>query len=67
MKHEISESSIRLREAIEKAIEDHKITRDEYDRIINIASEDGIIDNHEMALLRQLQQMIEEKEVRFVI
>ena len=67
MKHEISESSIRLREAIEKAIEDHKITREEYDRIINIASEDGVIDNHEMALLRQLQKMIEEKEVRFVI
>ena len=67
MEHEISESSIRLREAIEKAIEDHKITREEYDRIISIATEDGVIDNHERALLRQLQQMIEEKEVRFVI
>lgn len=67
MKHEVSESSLRLREAIEKAIEDHKITRDEYDRIINIATEDGYIDQHEQALLSQLQQMIEEKEVRFVI
>lgn len=67
MKHEVSESSLRLREAIEKAIEDHKITREEYDRIINIATEDGYIDQHEQALLSQLQQMIEEKEVRFVI
>jgi len=66
MEHEISESSLRLREAIEKAIEDHKITREEYDRILNIALEDGYIDSHERALLSQLQQMIEEKEVRFV-
>lgn len=67
MENKISESSIRLRAMIEKAIEDHKITRDEYDKIINIASEDGHIDRHEQALLRELQQMIEEKEVRFVI
>ena len=67
MVHNISESAIRLREMIEKAIEDHKITRDEYDQIINIATEDGYIDQHEQALLRALQQMIEEKEVKFVI
>ncbi len=67
MKHQVSESSIRLREAIEKAIEDHKITREEYDKILNIATEDGYIDSHERALLQQLQQMIEDKEVRFVI
>lgn len=67
MKHEVSESSLRLREAIEKAIEDHKITREEYDKILNIATEDGYIDPHERALLQQLQQMIEDREVRFVI
>lgn len=67
MVHNISESSIRLREVIEKAIEDHKITRDEYDKIINIATEDGYIDQHEQALLSELQKMIEEKEVKFVI
>lgn len=67
MVHNMSESSIRLREMIEKAIEDHKITRDEYDKILNIATEDGYIDRHEQALLRELQQMIEEKEVKFVI
>ncbi len=67
MDNKVSDSSIRLRKMIEKAIEDHKITRDEYDKILNIATEDGFIDRHEQALLRELQRMIEEKEVRFVI
>lgn len=67
MSQKVSESSIRLKEMIEKAIEDHKITRDEYDKIINTATEDGHIDQHEQALLRELQQMIEDKAVRFVI
>ena len=50
---------------IEKAIEDHIITRDEYDKIIHIATEDGVIDRHERALLSELQQMIEDKMVKF--
>lgn len=66
MDNKISESAIRLRKMIEKAIENHKITRDDYDKIIHIATEDGHIDRHEQALLSQLQQMIEDKEVRFV-
>ena len=61
----LSESSKMLREMIEKAIEDHIITRDEYDKIIHIATEDGFIDNHEKVLLQQLQQMIEDKSVKF--
>ena len=67
MPRKVSESSIRLKEMIEKAIEDHVITRDEYDQIINIATEDGHIDPDERALLSELQQMIEDKMVRFVI
>jgi hypothetical protein len=67
MDNKVSDSSIRLREMIEKAIEDHVITRDEYDKIINIATEDGIIDRHEQALLSELQQMIEDKMVKFVM
>ncbi|MBT3384360.1 MAG: hypothetical protein HN778_03215 [Prolixibacteraceae bacterium] len=65
MENKISDSSIRLREMIEKAIEDHIITRDEYDKIIHIATEDGVIDRHERALLSELQQMIEDKMVKF--
>jgi len=61
----ISESAARLKERIEKAIEDHKITHAEYDEIIHIAAEDGHIDPHEQALLRQLQEMIENGMVRW--
>ncbi|WP_297091756.1 hypothetical protein [uncultured Draconibacterium sp.] len=67
MNNKVSASSIRLKAMIEKAIEDHKITREEYDKILNIAAEDGYIDRHEQALLGQLQQMIEERHVKFVI
>jgi len=66
MPRKVSESSIRLKKMIVKAIEDLKITHDEYDQIINIATEDGHIDPDEKALLGQLQQMIEDKMVRFV-
>lgn len=62
----ISNSAQRLKEAILKAIEDHQITRDEYDEIINIATEDGHIDAQEKALLAELQNMIEDKSVKMV-
>lgn len=61
----ISESAKRLKEMIELAIEDHKITRDEYDQIINIATEDGYIDSQERVLLQQLQEMIENGMVKW--
>ena len=62
-----SESAGRARIMIEKAIEDHKITRAEMDTILNIVTEDGHIDPHEQALLNQLQEMIENKSVKFVL
>jgi uncharacterized membrane protein YebE (DUF533 family) len=62
----ISDSSQRLKEIILAAIEDHKITREEYDLIIHAATGDGHIDRHEQALLEQLQDMIENKTIRFV-
>lgn len=61
----VSESGERLRQMINKAIEDHVITPEEYDQIINIATEDGHIDAQEKALLAELQDMIESKMVRF--
>ena len=61
----LSESAQRLKEMIEKAIEDHKITRDEYDMIIHIATEDGHIDPQEQVLLQQLQEMIENGMVKW--
>ncbi len=61
----ISESAKRLKDSIEKAIEDGVITPEEYDQIIHIASEDNVIDRHEQALLQQLQEMLADKSVRF--
>ncbi len=62
-----SESAARLRKMIEKAIHDQKITRDEMDAILHIATEDSHIDPHEQALLDQLQEMIENKTVRYIL
>jgi tellurite resistance protein len=63
----VSESAGRLKERIKKAIEDEKITRAEMDAIIHIATEDGHIDAQEQALLNRLQQMIEDKTVKYVL
>ena len=62
-----SESAERLGKMIEKAIDDQKITRAEMDSILNIVTEDGHIDPHEQALLNQLQEMIENRSVKFVL
>jgi len=61
-----SSSARKLAEAINKAIEDHKITNTEYEKILHIANEDGVIDLEERALLSQLQEMIADKTVRRV-
>ncbi|HEX2394580.1 MAG TPA: hypothetical protein VHI78_04500 [Bacteroidales bacterium] len=55
-----------LRKIIEKAIEDHKITRAEYDLIIHQATEDGNIDRQEQALLKELQDMIDDRSIKIV-
>lgn len=62
----LSESAARLKKMIEKAIDDHQITRAEMDMILHIATEDSHIDRHEQALLDQLQEMIETKVVKIV-
>ncbi|MBN2485335.1 MAG: hypothetical protein JXB34_05135 [Bacteroidales bacterium] len=61
-----SESAGKLRELIEKAIEDHLVTRAEYDSIMAMAFDDGHIDRQEQALLSQLQEMIENKTVKII-
>ncbi|MFO7868121.1 MAG: hypothetical protein R6U95_02345 [Bacteroidales bacterium] len=60
----ISESAEELRKIILKAIDDHVITREEYDHIIHIATEDGVIDSQEQALLAELQNMINDGSVK---
>jgi len=61
----LSKSGEHLRKVINKAIEDHIITPEEYEEIIEISLEDGHIDAQERALLSELQKMIAHKEVIF--
>lgn len=61
-----SSSAKILAEAINRAIEDHIVSTSDYEEIMRIANEDGIIDPEERALLSQLQEMIADKTVRRV-
>ena len=61
-----SHSARKLRERIEQAIEDHELSRGELEEILHVVAEDGYEDPYENALLSQLQQMIENKEVKVV-
>jgi hypothetical protein len=63
----VSESSVRLRNLVDEAIKKELITREEYDTIISIASEDGNIDKHEAAILAEFHRMIHDKDIKFVI
>ena len=60
----LTKSGKNLKEVIKKAIEDHVITTTEYEEILAIADEDGKIDSHEKALLRELNDMIEDKSLK---
>jgi hypothetical protein len=62
----ISDSAKRVRMMIEKAIEDHQITKAEYEMIIHHVLEDAQVDSQERALIRELQDMIDNKEVKLV-
>ena len=62
----LSSGAKNLRLIIEKAMEDHKITKAEYDMIIHMATEDGHIDRQEQALLSELQDMIADKSIKLV-
>ncbi len=57
------ESGGKLAEMIKKAIQDGKLTNDEYDRIMMVADADQVIDAQEKNLLRQLHDMLENKTV----
>jgi hypothetical protein len=61
-----SKDAQKLKEMIEAAIERHTITRDEYDYMIHLVTMDGHIDKQERALLAELQDMIDDKLIRFV-
>jgi hypothetical protein len=62
----ISKGAVALRERIDKAIQDLEITHEEYEAIMALAFEDGVLDKHEKVLLRELQFMVEHKDIKFV-
>jgi hypothetical protein len=60
------ETGGKLAELINKAIEDLELTTSEYDKILAMANEDGVIDSQEKQLLSQLQEMITNGTVKRV-
>ena len=55
----VTKSGLELKTLIEKATQKDVITNREYEEIMQMASEDGMIDSHEKKMLSQLQNMIE--------
>jgi tellurite resistance protein len=60
------ESGGKIMAMIKKAIDDGELTNTEYDKILAIADEDGIIDAQEKRLLAQLQDMLSNGTVKRV-
>ncbi|HPW70062.1 MAG: hypothetical protein WDA72_07985 [Desulfomonilia bacterium] len=60
----LTKSGKKLEEIIKKAIDDQVITNSEYEEIIALAHEDGVIDKHERVLLQELNDLIAEKTVK---
>ena len=56
----------KLSRMIKAAIRDHVVTNDEYDQIMAEADSDGVIDSQERALLRQLNDMIDNNTIKRV-
>jgi hypothetical protein len=62
----LSSGAKKIRALIEKAMDDHVITKSEYEMIIHEALDDAHIDNQERALIRELQDMIDTKLIKLV-
>jgi len=60
----LTKSGKKLEEIIKKAIDDQVITNSEYEEIIALANEDGVIDAHERVLLHELNDLISDKSVK---
>jgi len=63
----VSDSAQQMRTLIDNAVNTHEITIEEHEKIMMLASEDGIIDTQERALLSQLNDMISDKTIKFVV
>lgn len=61
----VTKKGQKLADVITKAIEDSVITINEYEEIMSVASEDGILDNQEKALLKELNALIANQTITF--
>ncbi len=52
------ETGSKLAIMIKKAIQDCELTTTEYNEILALANEDGVIDSQEQNLLKQLQELL---------
>jgi hypothetical protein len=62
----LSSEAVRLKAMIDKAIEDHRITTTEYEKILALANADMKIDPQERQLLAQLQELLTSGAVKRV-
>ncbi|MCF6291283.1 MAG: hypothetical protein L3J03_09860 [Desulfobacterales bacterium] len=62
-----SESATRLKALINHVILDLEVTSTEYQAIMDLAHDDGVIDKEERALLCQFQEMISNGTVKRVV
>ncbi len=60
----VTKKGKKLAEVIKKAIDDSVITFAEFEEITSVASDDGILDRHEKALLMELNALIANKTVK---
>ena len=61
----VTKSGKKLADVIEKAIRDSVMTMAEYEEIMSVASQDGVTDAHEKALLKELNALIANKTIKF--
>lgn len=61
-----SQSATNLKALIKHTISDLEVTHSEYQEIMNMALDDGVIDKEERALLCQFHQMISNGTVKKV-
>jgi hypothetical protein len=62
----LSKEAAKLKEMIDKAIEDHELTTTEYEKILMLANADRKIDPQERQLLAQLQELLTSGAVKRV-
>ncbi len=66
MTNNSGESGKKISEMIKHAMDDGEITTTEFERILMIADEDGIIDSQEKRQLAELQNMLDNGTIKRV-